>query len=614
MTELDLVPALNRLIFDKDDRKSKAYFPLQVRVDPKSAASEPLELLTATLETHGSVVASSSALDVSFHDKASCDTAVRHLLHHHWDVTFDYGAFATHPGTLFIKNLQKQHALASKIRDFFNTASQYALVVDVNVIGDDSDVLAILKFDNYLDVDHVLADMPLSPNPFSPGTPLYVNRYISKRERSSLSDPAPPATPDEAVAYDMVVIENLNEFLAAPVSLETLSGLLKKFELFNKMDTVYIPVANDDPELIRCKKVGFISFLHDRDLNVNILKCLYYLNNLTYDEVAAFGPDDIYDLLDDVNKPESSPPPAETARLKLSIVQRKHNHHVYENSESLFVANEDGLKLKISDPASAGDGTHTSKFLKLSNYQETNVYVNYFPILFENNDKLWGEFWNQFGVHGVKSAKIIKPQFYSKRSDDSLGKIGFVFYEEFKMALRAIILTNNKTIRFNDHHILIQASFAIQKHSHPLASGKLGAKFHHPNPLPNYSYYPNQDNFGKNFNMPMGGEPNYYMPEQIPNAGTSLNSPFLPADPYMFYPYFYPMQQFPPAEDNADHGFVSTSPKNTVANGLDPSLSPPMGYYYPYYPYSQPPPVSGPYPNQQNNKDKKHERAKKPLS
>lgn len=619
MTELSdrlpysLIPTLNRLIFPEPDSdeslpKSKDLFPLRLRIDPNGSATESLQDLKNFFTKHNCLWSTSNQfLLISFLERGSCDEVVAHLLEKNWDVTYDYSDFATHPGTLFVRHLLRSLTLLELLGKFFNLNSKYASVVDINIIplGPENaanDVLAILKFDNYLDVEHLVNHLPLDPNPFNPGTLLYINRYMSKKERYMLltgsTMHAPLISPDDSVVYDTVVIENFSEFLAGQVNLETVAHILLKFELFNPIDTVHFPVANEDPELLRFKKAGFVSFVHNRDMNVNTLKCLYYLNDLTYQQVKDFSHTHIYDISHDVNKPDIPPGPSETPRLKISIAQRKHNHHLY--SESFFVHNQpELLSLRICDPAAITNfynGALINKFLKSSNYQETNVYVNYFSIVFENNDKLWATFWNQFGVDGVKSAKIIKPQFYSKKSDDSLGKIGFVFYEGFKMALRAIILTNNKTIRFNGHpDITIQTSFAIQKHS--LGSGKPPPKFQQQNSLPNYHYFPNRQDahFSKRFSVPMPSDASYFIPEQAENP------PFMaPQDPFMLYPYFYPMQQqYPPPgvqEQEKKIEFLSTtsaSPKqsNETISPLTAPFSPPMGYYYnPYYPYSQLPP------------------------
>ena len=103
-----------------------------------------------------------------------------------------------------------------------------------------------------------------------------------------------------------------------------------------------------------------------------------------------------------------------------------------------------------------------NQFSRSLNYQETNIYVNNLPIVFNNDDCTWESFWSQFGI--IKSAKIIKPQFYHEYEDDhKSGKIGFVFYKTFKMAIRAILMTNNKVVNVGHYNpIVIQSSLLFK--------------------------------------------------------------------------------------------------------------------------------------------------------
>lgn len=622
----------------------KEYFPLKVSVAREGLLPGLLKSLKNELsKNHWRWGQSLASIDVSFSTKAAADAAVAYLLEKKFSVLFDYSKFVSHPGTLFVKNLARASVLQDKLHAFFNDASKYRSVCDVNIISSaslasssslasnllDLEALAILKFDNYLDVDYITSNLPLAQNPFHLSLPLYVNRYVSKRERAMCPDLAPSSlllvnlAPEDSILYDTLVIENLGDFFSNRAKIDELRPLVEKFALFGPIDSIYWPMSHGSEDSLSFRKVGFICFAHERNLNQDILRCLYYLRDLTFDEFDKFSEQDIYDIKEDINKPHKFPELLDTPRLKISIAQRKHNHHLYESAESLYAYNEPGLlKMKVCDPSASDihDDTFLSKFMKASNYQETNVYVNNLPILFENNDDLWALFWDQFGVEGVKSAKIIKPQFYSKKSDELLGRIGFVFYEEFKMALRAIILTNNKVVSLgNGPGMAVQASFAIQKHNNLLGSGKLALSSLSSGS--NYNYY--NDGYGKRFSLPMN-DPNFYMHEpRLPNHAASPGaSPFVPPD-YYYYPYYMPMQPPPEPikkeEENGGH-----SPKQAPPQ-MNPNAAPypnPMGYmYHPYYSMPQVPPQSmgmgngpGPYFNnysmRQPGKERKGERKK----
>lgn len=636
---MDLVDSLNRLIFhlppqgllsgldNSTSALPREYFPLKLVVDRENtglAAWKTLKLELSKNRWRWAVAG--NKVDVSFLNKQAADAAVEYMLEKKWRLSFDYSKFVSHPGTLFVKNLARLAVLQEKLHEFFNGVSRFALVEDVNIItqpslassssslslaSGDLEVSAILKFENYLDVDHIVANLPLATNPFHPSLPLYVNRYVSKRERAMCPDAAVPV-PEDAILYDTLVVENLGDFFSNKVKLEELELVMAKFALFGSIESVYWPLAHGSEDSLSFRKVGFISFAHERNLNQDILRCLYYLRDLTYDEFDKFSEDAVYDIKNDINGPHKYPEPLDTPRLRVSIAQRKHNHHLYESAESLYVHNEPGLlRMKICDPLAAEDhdDAFLNKFMKASNYQETNVYVKNLPVLFENDDDLWALFWNQFGVDGVKSAKIIKPQFYSKKSDELLGRIGFVFYEEFKMALRAIILTNNKVVNLgNGPGMVVQASFAIQKHNNLLGSGKLTLSSLSLNL--SYNYY--TDGYGKRYSVPMN-DPSFYMNEpRLPNAAPSPGAlPFVPPELYYFYPYYMPMAAPEPVKEKEN----GHSPKQKLGQ-INPNAPPfpnPMGsMYHPYYQMPLPM-MNGPGPyfsNYSMRQGKKGERKK----
>lgn len=590
-TSASFVDSISKLVLNTDSRRSshasrKKEFPLKIKIDLANSpnATSSAHDLKSHLETHSVHLDSLEGLvEFAVSDKDTANAVVAYLLDHGWSTALDYSQFASHPGMVFVKGLQRSPSLADDLQRYFLDHSKYGLLADVNVLGlspedSASDVAAILKFDNYMDADHALAQPSAHPNSFGP-RPFNVTRYISKKERSILltdsgSNSAYVVANDDPVVYDTIVVENFNDFISGTLSLEVFHSILDKFALFLSIDTIFFPVANRETDRLRFKKIGFIGISPNKDLSLKLLKALYYLNGLTLSDLLAFSKDDIYDLSDDVccAEPELS---SEFPRLKLSIAQRKHNHHLYENTDSLYVSLDLG-KVQICEPdVNFHESSLINRFVKSSNYQETNVYVNNFPILFENDDELWAQFWNQFGVDRVKSAKIIKPQFYSKKPDGSLGKIGFVFYEEFKMALRAIILTNNKVIKYqNFPSILIQASFAIQKHnSHSQSSNKLTQpKFHHGNP-------------------PI----NYFSDGQLPKQYGGGASPFVPLpEQYLFHPYMMSMPPYGPgmAPDERPDEEGSGDDAAMLMGGN--SYPPQYGYYVPYFPYSGQVPMGGP--------------------
>lgn len=582
-TKSSFVEAISKLVLTNNPEKSD--FPLRVRIDENSPETT---FLVSDLKDHldGENLPWNSAppyIEVSLSTKEPSDRLLSHLQHQKWKYVLDYSQFATHPGMVFVRGLQKTPGLQGDLKSHFAAACRYGLVSEVNVIGNSDEgvheVAATVKFDNHLDADHILS-CP-STSAFGP-KPLHVTRYVSKKQRAIQGDVkslAPPALAnDDPVIYDTIVVENFNEFVAEPISISQVQNILLKFELFLPIETVFFPLTNKDTDKLRFKKVGFIGLSQDRETNSKLLTALYYLNDLTFLELLAFSQSDVYDLSKDLNTAERDVSSNEP-RLKMSIAQRKHNHHLYENSDSPYVFLNDKNEPSISEPdLRLHESEFINRFIKSSNYQETNVYVNNFPIIFGNDDALWAEFWNQFGVDHIKSAKIIKPQFYSKKLDGSLGKIGFVFYKEFKMALRAIILTNNKVIRYKDSpSILIQASFAIQKHSsHSQAFGKAAPqKFHHNTP------------------------PNYYPEAPLPKQYGGA-SPFMPIpDQYMFHPYMMSMPPYNPGMpleervDDVEYESNRDEPNLGVASN---SFPPQFGYYFPYYPFSGQMPVGGPIP------------------
>lgn len=288
---------------------------------------------------------------------------------------------------------------------------------------------------------------------------------------------------------------------------------------------------------------GYIRFRHNLNLNENTLRILYYLNGLTWLEFKTIDIHCLPQLMDfeveqegknskmrresanseaegssnetseasevnDGNDSESVNGSATDTGISITIAQHKHNHYLFSLANQSYltcnILHVAGAKpLQVINVNPPNPMYTINSFLRAVNYQETNLYVNNLPQIFHNDDVTWESFWLQFG--SIKSAKIIKPQFYAQQGKecsesfsgtgastntissktntavggdnevkdipDDLkkpGKIGFVFYKTFKMSIRAILATNNKVVQMRQHHfapIVIQSSFAIQKSS-----------------------------------------------------------------------------------------------------------------------------------------------------
>lgn len=574
--EQGLLETLNHCLFVNSSDKSD-YFPLKIFVEGQERdIQKALSGKREKLNWDGQVI--------TLTRKQQADEVVKSLLEHKIQVDFDYSNFISYPGNLFVRNLSDKMIDYDRLYDFFQDNSKYKSLQDINIFNSvEDDVFAIIKFQNYLDVDHLLTNLHVSENPFNtdPKVPLYLNKYISKRERKFKTTESSLAS-DNLNNFSTIYLENLPEFFQEkPVSLQTMNDFISKFAIFSKVDSIYFPVIQVDETSVRPMKFGFISFQVRENLHVKVLECLYYLNNLGFDEFMRFSADDLYDIQQDLHKKD--PETNNIQGLRITIGQHKHNHYLYQYQTNQFLSYESGnTSIRFLDLSLHNNIIST--FSKFVNYQETNIYVNNFPIVFENNDSLWEKFWLQFG-DSIKSAKIIKPQFYTKRDDVELGKIGFVFYRDLKMALRAILLTNNKLITFaNFKKVLIQTSFSIQKNNHH------HQRFSYPtnNVAPgnnNSSFYPKRTSlpmandfyFMQPFTTPPFSAPGFMPPAPPPQvSGSTPQNNSNGSEFFQFYnPFFYPFNyNYLPVE--GDH----------QREGSSGNSSPQLTYYFPYYQFS----------------------------
>lgn len=582
----DLLDHLNACIFDAPLLKSASPaldvggpFPLRVNVidcDP-----EKLKLTIGLVLQQVDVSPFDSGVELRCNKKVNADELVVKLIENNQKFTLDYSDFISHPGNLFVKNLSSSLISDDTLFEFFQDRSCYKSLSNVNIFNNSDDSLfAILKFDNYLDVDFLIENLDASHNPFHhvPSVPLYVNKYISKRERKLKSEDFQPAssqspTHGESVnLYNTIVVENLGEFFDYSPTFELLGQFLSKFEMFQKIESVYFPLTKVAEQDVSVSNFGFIGFEVDGHLNENVLKCLYYLNNLLFEEFMAFENKDIVPISRQTEFDDKS---NSTGTLKISIGQHKHNHYLYQVTGNRMVLNWE--RNTIPTFSYIDMNLHSAaigKFSKYLNYQETNIYVNNFPVVFENNDKLWETFWKQFG--NIKSAKIIKPQFYSKRSTESTGKIGFVFFESFKLAVRAILLTNEKTINTSltgtSHSVHVKTSFAIQKSNHSSSAPTQGQR----SSVPNNFLAPTPHNYMKRFSWP--SENYYYSPQPIVSPPLTDFNMYAP---YVYYNYPYMVRDLSPHELAGEQGGEPPSGDyvNLYANAQPPQS---FNYYIPF--------------------------------
>ncbi|CAH6720587.1 hypothetical protein CLIB1444_04S03444 [[Candida] jaroonii] len=353
----------------------------------------------------------------------------------HHPIKFDYSNFSNHPNYLFVKNFRKEKKKdSSKIIKYFNDLSLYKSLSDIDYSHNN----LILKFDNFLDCEYFLDSTIKHP---TNNEILNINRF-TKIKRADDTDHD----------YSILYIDNLSKFLPGDLKRfnkdfsKTFNTILDKFRLFCHLESMYFPIINNDLEF------GFIK-LHSSDLRI-----LYYLNNLNYQEFMDFS--EVPNINDDDDIDDTDTLDEDT--IHITIAQHKHNHLLYQFYPQYLSGNSINMNNLNSHQFII------NPFLTSTNYQETNIYVTNFPLIFNNDDEIWSKFWSKFG--DINSAKIIKPHYYSQ-NNHTVGKIGFVFFKTFKMCIKAILMTNNKVINLGGANVIIKTSFAIQKlnrHNEPI--------------------------------------------------------------------------------------------------------------------------------------------------
>ena len=590
LPQQDLIDCINEHVFSDSEPDSTGFcnFPVGLKIKAKNprakAEIERMVQQFPKLSINEEECELSSyphkSLSITFKSKSQLEDLIYHLHYKNIEFELDYSKFVSHPGVLFIKNLssdlvfedndssdESTDSTSNKLRNhhklyqFLNDNCYFKSLQDIRLFHNDSSshnhsgngsphsnpsstAFAIVKFANYLDVDILIEKLSRhTPNIFNdnPSIPLFLNRYINKRERlsfasasssshsfvsrrsSSTSISATPMSTSSSTAsstslssryhhnssnprnsndnFSFIILENLINFLPFEFTKDKCEAFLNKIKMFgNQIESIYIPIIGKGEALTTLHPLdfGYIKFKTSGNFVENTFRVLYYLNDLLWEELMALDVKNLPPLMEtdfdesefstngssdnDISSKdkESSTRDANgkcstnvvmDRKLSVTIAQHKHNHYLFSQANQYYISFNHSLvntKQQLPIGINYPNPVYTiNSFIRSVNYQETNLYVNNFSVIFNNDDTTWESFWKQFGL--IKSAKIIKPHFY--QDEDSIdgeeqkaGRIGFVFYETFKMAIRAILMTNNKLVHVDNYNpMVIQSSFAIQK-------------------------------------------------------------------------------------------------------------------------------------------------------
>lgn len=599
--KVEFVKKLSDLILAADQD-----FPLSVNIVTASVAEDRLALLKDYLSKEicqWEIKSLAAHALIGLNEKAV--NFIKYLHKNDWSFLLDYTQFHAHPGLVIVKNVSPDISLQKLILHL----NQFCLFLSLleAEFADDKDTAVILTFTNFLDAEEILTVSDVFDFSEDVSKPLIFEKYTDIRKSSLTLDSENCAKKGSDSLQDAIVIENADEFFPYEVTLEKLELFLEKFILFGDLDSVCFPIQKLSDTTFKVEKAVLIGFKSEPSKKAKVLEALYFLGELTYEELLSVTEESISVMPDhESSKPEVD---FQEPRAHLALVQKRHGHQISKNLASEYIHYDSG-KLMVHKDSDGQEVSNQlfSRFSKPNNYQETNVYVNNLPILFHNDDNLWHQFWNQFGFDGINSAKIIKPQFYTRKHTETVGKIGFVFYKEFKMALRAIIMTNNKEVYYPGlQPVLIQTSFAIQKKNNSWSSSK-------------YLYSKNGFQSANSRDIPMNSPLSYshrHMMKRasLPALGTTDFSSYAlmggpdpghgymvpPFDPYIFNPYYVQMPGY--GMDNSSPPPPSTnsplsSPRSNGGTPLIPSalggaFAPPYGYMMPFYPFTPPIHMSG---------------------
>jgi hypothetical protein len=375
--------------------------------------------------------------------------------------TVDYNRFKNdftkNPGlVVFIKNFSPElvcdvsildakpviiHDKENKFFEYLNSNTYFKSLAEIKLfVRLNSPPFCLVKLDNHLDVDFLIKNISLQPNKFNhnENIPLYANRYINKPYNNG------------NFICDTLLLTNLSHFFPPDLPLNKFQHFINLFARLSPVDSIYFPIANGS------FSIGYIKFKKVPNITEIGLKILLAFNGLTWPEISKYKLDEINEF---VNKDHPDVNEDHTHGLGVNIAQQKHNHYLLKYANCPYIS----LPFTICYP---NPWLQVGLFAKTTSYQETNIYVINVAQLFHDDDELWCKFWRQFG--DITSAKIINRE-GGKNINDSNRQIGFVFYKEFRLAIRAILHTNNKLITIPDMpSFLIQSSFALQKQTYQL--------------------------------------------------------------------------------------------------------------------------------------------------
>lgn len=590
----EFVKTLSTLILEADQD-----FPLSVDIVTDSVAEDRLVSLKEYLNKKVCQwEVKPLSVHISIRLRTRAESFLQYLSANEWTYLLDYSQFQTHPGLVSATNVSLKISL-QKLILHLNQLCSFLSLLNAEFKGD----AVILTFDNFLDAERILTANDISEFTDDKSKPLLFQKYSGIHENASVSTECAKIASEGLI--DAVAIENADEFFPLEMTLEKIQLILEKFKLFGEIDAICLPVQEVSFNAFKIEKTALIGYKSVPSKKAKVLEALYFLGELTYKELLNVTEESIK-IFPDHESPAAQED-SQQLRLRLALVQKKHGNQISRSLASDFISYQNGeLVVQRESKGPELSGQLFNRFSKPNNYQETNVYVNNLPILFQNDDDLWHRFWNQFGFDGINSAKIIKPQFYTRKHTETVGKIGFVFYKEFKMALRAIIMTNYKEVYYPGlAPVLIQTSFAIQKKNNSWSSSKYlqnknGFQMGHPRDIPmNSPIAFSQRQLMKRASLPTLGNTDFSSYALMgPDPGHGYMVP--PFDPYLFNPYYVQMPGYGMESSSPPPSSSSplSSPRSQAGGPLLPpplgnAFAPPYAYMMPFYPFTPPVQMGG---------------------
>lgn len=339
---VEFLTRINHLIFSQSNEE---YFPIVIQL---SRWNKDINKVIRQYDVNND----DNKLVVRVSEKSVADDIIPKLLRVDNELVLNYTNFISHPGNLFVKNFTRSKVNHDSIFQFINNQSLYKSLKEVNIFNcdeensgsSDNDIFVIARFNNYLDIDHLLSN-PCKTNPFHNGNvPLYFNRYISKKQRKLSNDDSN----DDFNNFNTITVENFSKFFPKDYefSISNLNKVFEKFELFGPIQSIYFPINIDESGSLSVLNFGYVTFDIGDHGNLGLLTCIYFLNNLSYEEFMNFSQNDIYNLLQDLsqeanddnesnsnesnsnesNESNSNESNSNESTIKLSISQHKHNH------------------------------------------------------------------------------------------------------------------------------------------------------------------------------------------------------------------------------------------------------------------------------------------------